>query len=130
MQVDAFEAIVVNNHVFSDVMKTTTDTADTYTFAGTTELNGKTASLGNIVITVTKSSDVATGDKVQVKVPAGLIPLRDFNVNETAGTMTVGDTYPLRVFFTSSIKPDALAFVANPMKPWRNTSRTIPKTAR
>ena len=114
MQVDAFKAIVVNNHVFSDVTKTTTDTADTYTFAGATELNGKTASLGNIVITVTKSSDVATGDKVQVKVPAGLIPLRNFNVNETAGTMTVSDTYPLRVFFTSSIKPDALAFVANP----------------
>ena len=114
MQVDAFKAIVVNNHVFSDVKKTTTDTADTYTFAGTTELNGKTASLGNIVITVTKSSNAATGDKVQVKVPAGLIPLRNFNVNETAGTMTVSDTYPLRVFFTSSIKPDALALVANP----------------
>lgn len=114
MQVDAFKAIVVNNHVFSDVKKTATDTADTYTFAGTTELNGKTASLGNIVITVTKSSDVATGDKVQVKVPAGLIPLRNFNVNETAGTMTVSDTHPLRVFFTSSIKPDALALVANP----------------
>lgn len=114
MQVDAFKAIVVNNHVFSDVKKTTTDTADTYTFAGTTELNGKTASLGNIVITVTRSSDAATGDKVQVKVPAGLIPLRNFNVNETAGTMTVSDTYPLRVFFTSSIKPDALALVANP----------------
>ena len=114
MQVDAFKAIVVNNHVFSDVTKTSTDTADTYTFTGTTELNGKTASLGNIVITVMKSSDVATGDKVQVKVPAGLIPLRNFNVNETAGTMTVGDTYPLRVFFTSSIKPDALALVANP----------------
>ena len=116
MQVDAFKAIVVNNHVFSDVTKTKTDTADTYTFAGTTELNGKTASLGNIAITVTKSSDVATGDKVQVKVPAGLIPLRNFNVNETAGTMTVSDTYPLRVFFTSSIKPDALALVANPDK--------------
>ena len=114
MQVDAFKAVVVNNHVFSDVTKASTDTADTYTFAGTTELNGKTVSLGNIVITVTKSSDVATGDKVQVKVPAGLIPLRNFNVNETAGTMTVSDTYPLRVFFTSSIKPDALAFVANP----------------
>lgn len=114
MQVDAFKAIVVNNRVFSDMTKTTTDTADTYTFAGTTELNGKTASLGNIVITVTKSSDMAVGDKVQVKVPAGLIPLRNFNVNETAGTMTVSDTYPLRVFFTSSIKPDALAFVANP----------------
>ena len=114
MQVDAFKAIVVNNRVFSDVTKTPTDTADTYTFAGTTELNGKTASLDNIVITVTKSSDMAVGDKVQVKVPAGLIPLRNFNVNETAGTMTVNDTYPLRVFFTSSIKPDALALVANP----------------
>lgn len=114
MQVDTFKAVVVNNHVFSDVTEASTDTADTYTFAGTTELNGKTASLGNIVITVTKSSDVATGDKVQVKVPAGLIPLRNFNVNETAGTMTVSDTYPLRVFFTSSIKPDALALVANP----------------
>ena len=114
MQVDTFKAVVVNNHVFSDVTEASTDTADTYTFAGTTELNGKTVSLGNIVITVTKSSDVATGDKVQVKVPAGLIPLRNFNVNETAGTMTVSDTYPLRVFFTSSIKPDALALVANP----------------
>ena len=114
MQVDAFKTVVVNNHVFSDVAKTSTDTADTYTFVGTTELNGKTVSLGNIVITVTKSSDVAVGDKVQVKVPAGLIPLRNFNVNETAGTMTVSDTYPLRVFFTSSIKPDALALVANP----------------
>ena len=114
MQVDAFKAVVVNNHVFSDVTKTSTDTANTYTFAGTTELNGKTVSLGNVVITVTKSSDVAVGDKVQVKVPAGLIPLRNFNVNETAGTMTVSDTYPLRVFFTSSIKPDALALIANP----------------
>lgn len=114
MQVDAFKAIVVNNHVFSDVTETSTDTADTYTFAGTTELNGKTVNLGNIVITVTKSSNVATGDKVQVKVPAGLIPLHNFNVNETAGTMTVSDTYPLCVFFTSSIKPDALALVANP----------------
>ena len=114
MQVDTFKAIVVNNHVFSDVTKTPTDTADAYTFAGTTELNGKTVSLGNIVITVTKSGDVATGDKVQVKIPAGLIPLRNFNVNETAGTMTVSDTYPLRVFFTSSIKPDALELVANP----------------
>lgn len=114
MQVDAFKAVVVNNHVFRDVTKTSTDTANTYTFAGTTELNGKTVSLGNVVITVTKSSDVAVGDKVQVKVPAGLIPLRNFNVNETAGTMTVSDTYPLRVFFTSSIKPDALALIANP----------------
>ena len=114
MQVDAFKAVVVNNHVFSDVTKTSTDTANTYTFAGTIELNGKTVSLGNVVITVTKSSDVAVGDKVQVKVPAGLIPLRNFNVNETAGTMTVSDTYPLRVFFTSSIKPDALALIANP----------------
>lgn len=114
MQVDAFKAIAVNDHVFSDVTKTSTDTVDTYTFAGATELNGKAVNLGDVVITVTKSSGVATGDKVQVKVPAGLIPLRDFNVNETAGTMTVGDTYPLHVFFTSSIKPDALALVANP----------------
>lgn len=114
MQVDTFKAIVVNNHVFSDMTKTPTNTADTYAFAGTTELNGKNVSLGNVVITVTKSSDVAVGDRVQVKVPAGLIPLRNFNVNETAGTMTVSDTYPLRVFFTSSIKPDALALIANP----------------
>ena len=50
MQVDAFKAVVVNNHVFSDMTKTSTDTANTYTFAGTTELNGKTVSLGNVVI--------------------------------------------------------------------------------
>lgn len=71
-------------------------------------------SLGNVVITVTESDDLAVGDKVQVKVPAALIPLRSYNVNQNDMTMMISDTKPINVVYTSSLKPRVKSLLANP----------------
>ena len=82
MQVDGFKAIALNGQTFENPTQTTAGNVDTYTFDGTVTMDGKDVSLGNVVITVTKSKDPAVGDKVQVKVPAALIPLRSYNVDQ------------------------------------------------
>lgn len=114
MQVDGFKAIALNGQTFENPMKTTAGNVDTYTFDGTVNMDGKDVSLGNVVITVIKSDDLAAGDKVQVKVPAALIPLRSYNVNQDSMTMTVSDTKPIDVVYTSSLKPGVESLLANP----------------
>lgn len=116
MQVDGFEAIALNGQTFKNPTKTTAGNVDTYTFDGTATMDGKDVSLGNVVITVTKSDDddLAVGDKVQVKVPAALIPLRSYNVNQNDMTMTISDTKPINVVYTSSLKPGVENLLANP----------------
>lgn len=114
MQVDGFKAIALNGQTFENPTKTTAGNVDTYTFDGTVNMDGKDVSLGNVVITVTKSADLAVGDKVQVKVPAALIPLRSYNVNQNDMTMTISDTKPINVVYTSSLKPGVESLLANP----------------
>ena len=114
MQVDGFKAIALNGQTFENPTKTTAGNVDTYTFDGTVNMDGKDVSLGNVVITVTKSDDLAVGDKVQVKVPAVLIPLRSYNVDQKSMTMTVSDTKPINVVYTSSLKPGVESLLANP----------------
>ena len=114
MQVDSFKAIALNGQTFENPTKTTAGNVDTYTFDGTVAMDGKDVSLGNVVITVTKSTDLAVGDKVQVKVPAALIPLRSYNVDQKSMTMTVSDTKPINVVYTSSLKPGVESLLANP----------------
>ena len=114
MQVDGFKAIALNGQTFENPTKTTAGNVDTYTFDGTVNMDGKDVSLGNVVITVTKSDDLAAGDKVQVKAPAALIPLRSYNVNQDSMTMTVSDTKPINVVYTSSLKPGVESLLANP----------------
>lgn len=114
MQVDGFKAIALNGQTFENPMKTTAGNVDTYTFDGTVNMDGKDVSLGNVVITVIKSDDLAAGDKVQVKAPAALIPLRSYNVNQDSMTMTVSDTKPINVVYTSSLKPGVESLLANP----------------
>lgn len=114
MQVDSFKAIALNGQTFENPTKTTAGNVDTYTFDGTVAMDGKSVSLGNVVITVTKSTDLAVGDKVQVKVPAALIPLRSYNVDQKSMTMTVSDTKPINVVYTSSLKPGVESLLANP----------------
>lgn len=114
MQVDGFKAIALNGQTFENPTKTTAGNVDTYTFDGTVNMDGKDVSLGSVVITVTKSDDLAAGDKVQVKVPAALIPLRSYNVNQDSMTMTVSDTKPINVVYTSSLKPGVESLLANP----------------
>ena len=114
MQVDGFRAIALNGQTFENPTKTTAGNVDTYTFDGTVTMDGKDVSLGNVVITVTKSDDLAVGDKVQVKVPAALIPLRSYNVDQKSMTMTVSDTKPINVVYTSSLKLGVENLLANP----------------
>lgn len=114
MQVDSFKAIALNGQTFENPTKTTAGNVDTYTFDGTVAMGDKSVSLGNVVITVTKSTDLAVGDKVQVKVPAALIPLRSYNVDQKSMTMTISDTKPINVVYTSSLKPGVESLLANP----------------
>lgn len=114
MQVDSFKAIALNGQTFENPTKTTAGNVDTYTFDGTVAMGDKSVSLGNVVITVTKSTDLAVGDKVQVKVPAALLPLRSYNVDQKSMTMTVSDTKPINVVYTSSLKPGVESLLANP----------------
>lgn len=117
MQVDEFKAVAVAGKTFENPTKSTEGNVDKYTFAGTVKLNDKDddgVDVGNVVITVTKSDDLATGDVVQVKVPAALIPLRSFDVDQDKMTMTVSDMQPINVVYTSSLKAGAEDKLANP----------------
>lgn len=114
MQVDGFKAIALNGQTFENPTKTTAGNVDTYTFDGTVTMDGKDVSLGNVVIKVTKSDDLAVGDKVQVEVPAALIPLRSYNVDQKSMTMTISDTKPINVVYTSSLKLGVENLLANP----------------
>lgn len=114
MQVDTFKAIAVAGKTFENPAKSTEGKVDTYTFDGKVELNGKNVNVGDVVITVTESDDPATGDVVQVKVPAALIPLRSFNVDQDKMTMTVSDTQPINIVYTSSLKAGVEDKLANP----------------
>lgn len=117
MQVDDFNCIVFANQVFKAKTKTTSGNTDTYVFSGTAgTVLYPAGDLSSIVIEVRRSGegDVRTGDHVTIKVPAVLIPLRAFNVNADDNTGSVSLTFPIRVFFGSSLKPQAAALLANP----------------
>lgn len=114
MQVDNFSAVTFSGKTFTNPQKTTEGNVDTYTFNGTVELNGKSVDLSNLVIKVTRSTNVAEGDTIQAKIPAALIPLWNFNVNRDDMTMTVSEQKPINIVYTSSLKPKVEGLLANP----------------
>ena len=114
MQVDNFSAVTFSGKTFINPQKTTEGNVDTYTFNGTVELNGKSVDLSNLVIKVTRSTNVAEGDTIQAKIPAALIPLWNFNVNRDDMTMTVSEQKPINIVYTSSLKPRVKGLLANP----------------
>lgn len=114
MQVDNFSAVTFSGKTFTNPQKTTEGNVDTYTFNGTVELNGKSVDLSNLVVKVTRSTNVAEGDTIQAKIPAALIPLWNFNVNRDDMTMTVSEQKPINIVYTSSLKPGVEDLLANP----------------
>ncbi|WP_296059155.1 FctA domain-containing protein [uncultured Ellagibacter sp.] len=115
MKVDSFTTIVFAKQLFQNPVKSTSGKVDTYTFSGEAgNVLYPSGNLSSIVITVTKSDNLATGDLVEVKIPASLIPLRHFQVDESAGTGHVDMTFPIRVFFESSVKEGMESALANP----------------
>ena len=99
MQVDNFTSVVYNGETFTGLAMKAEGNVDTYTFTG---------AAANLVITVQHAGkgEPQTGDIVTVKIPASLIPLRHFKI--TDGVLTVDDTEPIQVNYTSSVKKDAL----------------------
>ena len=99
MQVDNFTSVVYNGETFAKPAIKTEGNVDTYTFTG---------AAANLVITVqhAEEGEPQTGDIVTVKIPASLIPLRHFKI--TDGVLTVDNTEPIQVNYTSSVKKEAL----------------------
>ena len=114
MQVTDLSKLVYNGKVYGCESKTTDGNVDTYHFNGVVHSGLAPADLGDVVITVTRANDAAVGDKVQVKVPASLIPLRNFAIDLAKDTMSVSDTTPISVLYSSGVKPAALDLLENP----------------
>lgn len=115
MKVDSFESIVFAKQVFSNPTVSISNNVSTYTFHGEAgNVLYPTGNLDSVVIRVERSVNARAGDKVTVSIPASLIPLRHFNVDEDAGTGDVTLTFPIRVFYTSSLKEEAVELLANP----------------
>ena len=72
------------------------------------------ANLSEIKVTVTKSNDLATRDTITVQIPASLIPMRNYDVDTDNGTMTVSNTYPVRLFYGVSVKDGAIDALNDP----------------
>lgn len=115
MKVDDFRCIVFAKQVFSAHTKTTSGNVDTYTFSGSAQTALYPAGdLSSVVIEVRRAQDARTGDHVTVKIPASLIPLRAFEVDAEKGTGAATLTFPIRVFFGSSLKNEVADFLASP----------------
>ena len=114
MQVTDLSKLVYNGKVYDCESKTTDGNVDTYHFSGDVHSGLADADLEDVVITVTRSNNVAVGDKVQVKVPASLIPLRNFAIDLAKDTMSVSNTTPISVLYSSGVKPAALDLLENP----------------
>ena len=115
MKVDSFKSVVFAKQVFSNPDKSTSGNVDTYTFHGTAgNVLYPAGDLKDIIIRVERSDNARTGDKVTVSIPASLIPLRHFNIDEDTGTGDVTLTFPIRVFYGSSLKEEAIDLLANP----------------
>lgn len=111
MQFDGMNSVVFAGQKFNQVGEPAPDTDPDYsgwtryTFEG--EANNEIYPNGNLdqlIIRVKEGTDLKTGDTVQVQIPASLIPTRYFDVDATAGTMSVTDAYPIRIFYGVSLK--------------------------
>lgn len=123
MQVDDINTLVYANQLYKNPGKTETTkdgkTVVTYTFnqeIPDTNHVYPEGNLGDIKITVEKAAgedQLQTGDLVTVKIPANLIPLRYYEVKSN-GSMTIDETYPMRLFYDVSLKAGVEEKLANP----------------
>lgn len=108
--------LAYGDKIYTSTSKSTQDNTDTYHFEGQVEGNEiyGPANLSDLVVTVERSDDLATGDKVTVTLPASLLPMRHYDVDTDANTMTVSQAYPVRLFYGVSLKADAKTALGNP----------------
>jgi len=123
MQVDDINTLVYANQLYKHLDKTETTkdgkTVVTYTFNEEIPDTNHVYPEGNlkdIKITVEKAAgedQMQTGDRVTVKIPANLIPLRYYEV-KSDGSMTIDETYPMRLFYDVSLKAGVEEKLTNP----------------
>lgn len=116
MQVDDLNSLLYAENQYhytkKDETKEGNTTKVTYTFEKEipdTNHVYPTGNLRDIKITVEKAdaaTALATGDKVTVKIPANLIPLRYYEVTKD-NKITIDNTYPFRLFYDVSLKAAA-----------------------
>lgn len=108
--------LAYGDQIYTSTSKSTEGYTDTYHFSGEVEGNEiyGPANLSDLVVTVERSDDLATGDKVTVTLPASLLPMRHYDVDTDANTMTVSQAYPVRLFYGVSLKADAKTALGNP----------------
>ena len=101
--------VVYGDQKFSSTEKTTEGNVDTYHFEGTVAGNAvyKEANLADLTVTVAHDNNLATGDVVTVQIPASLLPMRNYDVDTDAKTMSVTAAYPIRLFYGVSVKQGA-----------------------
>ena len=113
MTVTDFNAIAFSDKIYTAPTKETRGNVTTYTFNGTNKGNvayPQNVDLDNIIITVTHDTNLQTGDKVKVEIPAALLPLRYYNIAEAKDgkiSMEITPTYPIHVFYSVSLKNEA-----------------------
>ena len=108
--------LAYGDKIYTSTSKTTQGNTDTYHFEGQVEGNEiyGPANLSDLVVTVEHGTDLATGDKVTVTLPASLLPMRHYDVDTDAGAMTVSQAYPVRLFYGVSLKAEAKSALGNP----------------
>lgn len=108
--------LAYGDQIYTSASKTTQGNTDTYHFEGQVEGNEiyGAANLSDLVVTVERSADLAVGDKVTVTLPASLLPMRHYDVDTDANTMTVSQAYPVRLFYGVSLKAEAKTALGDP----------------
>ena len=108
--------LAYGDQIYTSASKTTQGNTDTYHFEGQVEGNEiyGAANLSDLVVTVEHGTDLATGDKVTVTLPASLLPMRHYDVDTDNNTMTVSQAYPVRLFYGVSLKADAKTALGDP----------------
>lgn len=108
--------LAYGDKIYTSTSKSTEGNTDTYHFEGQVDGNEiyGADNLSDLVVTVERGDDLATGDKVTVTLPASLLPMRHYDVDTDAGTMTVSQAYPVRLFYGVSLKAEAKTALGDP----------------
>lgn len=112
MEVKGFEAVVFNGKQYNNVSEKTDDITKvtTYTFKSDNIDSGNhnDTTLESLIIEVQHSADLQTGDVVKVKIPASLIPVRQYTVTtvDSSTGLDVVRKMPIRIFYSVGLKDE------------------------
>ena len=106
MKVADVNSIVLGSKEYTQKTAKKVDDTTTYTFEGTVTDDQviEAGSMSDIKITVQHGALNKEGDTVTVKIPASLIPVRKFHIDQTKKTLTVDNSSPIRVFYSVALK--------------------------